>query len=96
MSNKTQISCNHQNRITVRITKLYRQRIDLDQIELLKSLEERKDLKLKIISLRNQKQEEYLEIIQLKRILRRIKFIRERITKINNWRIAGLKHLVIC
>ena len=96
MSNKIQISCNHQNRITVRITKLYWQRIELDQIELLRSLVERKDLKAKIISLRHQKQDEHLEIIQLKRIIRRIKFIRERMTKINNWRIEGLKHHVIC
>ena len=96
MSNKIQILCNHQNKITVRITKLYWQRLDLDQIELLKSLEERKDLKTTIISLRSRRQNEYLEVVQLKRILRRIKFIRERMTKINNWRIAGLKHLVIC
>jgi len=96
MSNKIQILCNHQNRVTIRITKLYWQRLDLDQIELIKSLEERKDLKIAIINLRKQNQEEYLEIIQLKRILRRIQFIRERMIKINNWRIAGLKHLVIC
>ena len=96
MSNKIQILCNHQNRITVRITKLYWQRIELDQIELLKSLVARKDLKAKIISLRHQEQDEHLEIIKLKRILRRIKFIRERMTKINNWRIEGLKRLVIC
>ena len=96
MSNKIQISCNHQNRITVRITKLYWQMIELDQIELLKSLVERNDLKTKLIRLRHQEQDEHLEIIQLKRVLKRIRFIRERMTKINNWRIKGLKHLVIC
>jgi hypothetical protein len=38
MSNKIQIVCNHQNRITIRITKLYWQRLDLDQTELSKSI----------------------------------------------------------
>ena len=95
-SNKIQISCNYQNRLNIRIINLYRQKIRLDHIELLKSLVERNDLKTTIIKLRQQEQNEYMEIIQLKRVLRRIKFIRERIIKINNWRLECVNKLVIC
>ena len=77
MTNKIQISCSYQNR----------QRIRLDHIELLKSLVERNDLKTKIIKLRLLEQNEHIEIIQLKKVLRRIKFIREMIIKINKWRL---------
>ena len=83
MSNKIQISCSYQNRLTLRIINQYWQRIRLDHIELLKSSVERNNLKAKIIKLRLLEQDEHIEIIQLKKVLRRIKFIRERIIKIN-------------
>ena len=95
-SNKIQISCNFQNRLTSRTIKTYWQRIRLDLIELLDSLVEKDNLKTKIIKLRRQEQDEHIEIIQLKRIFRRIKFIRERINMINEWRLEKVNKLVIC
>ena len=95
-NNKIQISCNYQNRLTLRVINSYWQRIRLDEIELLKSFVERNNLKTKIIKLRQQEQNEYIEIIQLKKVLRRIKFVRERIIKINEWRLDKINKLVIC
>ena len=62
-SNKIQISCNFQNRLTSRTIKIYWQRIELDLIELSESLVERKSLKTTIIKLRQQRQDEHIEII---------------------------------
>ena len=68
-SNKIQISCNFQNRLTSRTIKLYWQRIELDYKELIKSETERNYLKGTIIKLRQQKQNECIEIKQLKGVL---------------------------
>ena len=95
-SNKIQISCNFQNRLTSRTIKIYWQRIELDLIELSESLVERKSLKTTIVKLRQQRQDEHIEIIQLKGVLRRINFIREIISMINEWRLIKINKLVIC
>ena len=95
-SNKIQISCNFQNKLTSRTIKIYWQRIRLDHIGLLESLVERDNLKTKIIKLRQQEQDEHIKIIQLKRILRRIEFFRERINIINEWRLEKINKLVLC
>ena len=95
-SNKIQISCYFQNRLTSRTIKIYWQRIELDLIELSESLVERKILKTTIIKLRQQRQDEHIEIIQLKGVLRRINFIREIISMINEWRLIKINKLVIC
>ena len=95
-SNKIQISCNFQNRLTSRTIKLYWQRIELDYKELIKSETERNYLKGTIIKLRQQKQNECIEIKQLKGVLRRIKFIRKQINMINEWRLEKVNKLVIC
>ena len=83
MSNKTQILCNINNKNQLRLIKFHWQRIKLDQIELLKSKVERKDLINSIIEIRKRGQREDEEIVKLVRILRRIRFIKERSIKIN-------------
>ena len=96
MSNKTQISCNHQNRLTLSLIKAYWQRIKLDYIELFKSINEVDNLFNIAIEKRKRNQNIAIQIIELVRILKRVKFIKERINMINEWRLEKINKLIIC
>jgi len=96
MGNKTQILCNRNNKTQLRLMKFHWQRIKLEQIQLLKSKVERKDLIKCIIEIRKRGQREYEEIVKLVRVLKRIRFIKERIIKINEWRLECIDKLIIC
>ena len=93
---KIQVSCNLNNKTQIRLLKFHWQRIRLDYIELFKSIIEVDNLFNIAIEKRKRGQNIAIQIIELVKMLKRIKFIKERITMINEWRLECVNKLVIC